>query len=108
MASEAYCSGSNHNMENWRDYRVTEGVAPPAEQTCAEFCSEWDECVAYSFWSLERGNQCMAFKQCDHVRTSTVQAKYVMTRSSTPLLPEGETSSGNNRRLLQFHETFSK
>merc|ERR1719499_1590492 len=109
MASDSYCSVSHQKMNknNWRDYVTTEGVSPPAEQTCAEFCSDWDECVAYSFWSLEKGNQCMAFKQCDHVTTSTVQAKYVMTRSSTPLLPEEETSSGKNRRLLQFHENFS-
>merc|ERR1719219_1493500 len=106
MASESYCgvSSPDNNNSIWRDYVTTEGVSPPAEQSCAKFCSDWDECVAYSFWSLEKGNQCMAFKQCDHVTTSTAQAKYVMTRSSTPLLPEEETSSGKNRRLLQFHE----
>merc|ERR1719433_945272 len=80
-----YCSKSGE--KDSRDYALTFGVHPASEQACEEFCNDWDECTAFSFWSREDGNQCIAFKECKELEhLNMLQAKYVITRSSNPCL----------------------
>merc|ERR1711953_278541 len=99
-ARESYCSVTE---DSWRDFWMTEGSHPASEQECEEFCSNWDECVAYSFWfyaedNTAGGHMCMAFKECNNLTPTTSTAEYVVTRSLIPL-PEGCE--------YEFYEQFS-
>jgi len=85
MAAGSICK--NHGHSNMRELKE-----PVSKQACAEFCSDWDECNAYSFLIMKQKIYCLAFKECDEVVDlgflSTVT--FQMTRLTTPLAPEEE------------------
>jgi len=67
---------------------------PASEQECEEFCSNWDECIAFSFWKYADQNHehmCIAFKECNDLDPATSSAEYVVTRSLIPLSEEPVT-----------------
>jgi len=87
-AWESYCSFTE---DSYRDFGTIEGSNPASEHECEEFCSNWDECIAYSFWNYadrNPGHMCMAFKECNDLIPTTSSAEYVVTRSLIPLSEE--------------------
>lgn len=98
LAKNSYCYGDFGDEQD--AFRF---AAPTSEQECEEFCSQWDECTAFSFWSRKSGNFCIAYKECDELRPSeSPTSEYVITRSkdwsdNLFLLKK----DGANRRLLE-------
>jgi len=84
-AREKYC-GFDGRTDLWRDFGMDHDHRPASEQECEEWCSDWQGCVAYSFWNYadpNHGHSCMGFKECNHLVPTTSSAEYVVTRSLT-------------------------
>merc|ERR1719336_2232536 len=91
MAANSICKLGD--AAHWTDKSKTRDLLEiDSERECAEFCSDWNECNAYTFVVMKQKGHCVAFSECERVTDigSISSVEFIVTRLTTPLTQEEE------------------